>query len=85
MAYFIFREMETFKDSESIASQVYKHEDDDIFVALRAAESQLHQTMGSAIANDNVKAVTCDIINEKGDMVKFDSWAASDPIGPVSI
>ena len=78
MSYFIFREMETFKDSEAIASQVYKHEDDDIFNALRAAESQLYQTMASAIANDNVKSVTCDIVNEKGDMVKFDSWAAKE-------
>ena len=65
---YIFREMETFKDSEAIASQVYTHN------TLKSAESQLHQTMGSAIANENVRMVVCEIINERGDIHKYDVW-----------
>lgn len=70
---YIFREMETFKDSEAIASQVYKHDTGDDIQDLRSAEAQLHQTMASALVNDNVKMVCCDIISSNGVVVRFES------------
>lgn len=67
MSYF-FREMETFKDSEAIASQVYRHD------TLKSAEAQYHQTLASALVNDNIEMVVCEVLSPNGTLSKMESY-----------
>lgn len=70
---YILREMETFTNSDQIAIQTYKHDTGDMQKDLRLAESQLHQIMASALINDEVKMVVCDIIAPSGMCARYES------------
>ena len=76
---YIFREMETFKNSDQIASQVYKHDTGNDEDDLRLAESQLFATMSSALVNNDVKMVVCDIVAPNGSVTRVESNVKPDP------
>ena len=42
---------------------------------LDEATMQLHQTLASAMANENVSSCLCEIINEKGAVQRHEYWA----------
>lgn len=41
---------------------------------LDEAKSALYSTMASSMANDNIKSVLCEIINDIGGVVKTEMW-----------
>lgn len=41
---------------------------------LNSANMQLHQTFASAMANDDVSACLCMIINDKGAVQRYEYW-----------
>lgn len=41
---------------------------------LDEAKSALYSTMASSMANDNIKSVLCEIINDIGGVVKHERW-----------
>lgn len=79
---YILREMETFTNSDSIAIQTYKHDTGDTQQDLRLAESQLHQIMTSALLNNEVKMVVCDIIAPSGMCTRYESDVKPDEPTP---
>lgn len=54
--------------NEGVAKAIWDRE------TLDLATMQLHQTLASAMANENVQSCLCMVINSKGDTQRYDYW-----------
>lgn len=64
---YILQEMETFTNSDAIAIQAHRCDDE------RSATMLLHQIMGSAMANSEVDMCVCEIITPNGGLARIDA------------
>ena len=60
--------IQKFEDSTPTAPALFAYE------TMDAAKSALFSTMFSAMANDNIKSVMCEIINDRGGVLKHEIW-----------
>lgn len=60
--------IQTFEDETPTAKALFDYPDMD------AAKAALFSTMASSMANDNIKTVVCEIINDRGGVLKHERW-----------
>jgi hypothetical protein len=60
--------IQTFEDGSPTAKALFEYE------TMDAAKSALFSTMFSSMANDNIKSVMCEIINDRGGVLKHEIW-----------
>ena len=60
--------IQTFEDETPAAKALFDYPDMD------AAKAALFSTMASSMANENIKTVMCEIINEAGSVLKHERW-----------
>lgn len=69
--------IQIFEDETPAAKALFDYPDMD------AAKAALFSTMASSMANDNIKTVVCEIINDRGSVLKYEYWErpTEDPEG----
>ena len=60
--------IQAFEDGSPTAKALFEYE------TMDAAKSALFSTMASSMANENIKSVLCEIINDRGGVLKYEIW-----------
>lgn len=69
--------IQTFRDATPTAKALFDYADMD------SAKAALFSTMASSMANENIASVMCEIINDRGGVLKHEIWErpTEDPEG----